>query len=181
VDLGLILEHARPGEELADGAPAHAMRLMIGRRKGRHEEAAGKGIDEVGRLVTDAVGHGRVDVLDKVIVVAVKLMRVDADNGAFCDCQSSSMRHTSGLCRTRTIFLVHVPDLPRVLAYEEQVKVALVEVRRRRQLGAGELGEGVQGRHIVECEGDAVREPQADELKHVAERQERQCAVYAEG
>lgn len=53
---------------------------MVASQKSRYHKRAGKRIQEVRVLITYPIGHGRVNLLDKVVVVAMQLVRVDTHN-----------------------------------------------------------------------------------------------------
>lgn len=57
---------------------------MVTGQEGRHRERARECGQEMGRLVADAVGNRRIDLVHKVLVVAVEFMWVDAHDGSLC-------------------------------------------------------------------------------------------------
>lgn len=60
----------------------------------RYREWASERVQEMGMLVTNAVGYRRIDLIDKVIVVAMKFLWVDAYNRSLgrVNKQASSLR-----------------------------------------------------------------------------------------
>lgn len=75
-------------------------------------------------LVTYSVGHGRIDLIDKVVVIAVELLRVNAYNRSLGRLESLLKSKSKG---RHTIFLMHHLDLPGISPYLNQVVPCLIK------------------------------------------------------
>lgn len=70
-----------------------------------------------------------------------------------------------------TILLVHAVDFSRVSAEPDNIMVELRDVRRSRQLRAGNAAQRVQRRYVVKSLEELVHQPEAEQTQHAARAQ----------